>query len=54
MNWSLNGYGYEGVAYDINKSAFQLNAGIVYKFKNSNGSTTSQSLSSATRTRSMV
>ena len=38
MNWSLNGYGYEGVAYNINKSAFQLNAGIVYKFKNSNGS----------------
>ena len=38
MNWSLNGYGYEGVAYNINKSAFQLNAGIVYKFKNSNDS----------------
>ena len=38
MNWALNGYGDEGVAYDINKSAFQLNAGIVYKFKNSNGS----------------
>ena len=38
MNWSLNGYGYEGVAYDINQSAFQLNAGIVFKFKNSNGS----------------
>ena len=38
MNWSLNGDGKEGVAYDINKSAFQLNAGIVYKFKNSNGS----------------
>lgn len=38
MNWALNGNGYEGVAYDINKSAFQLNAGIVYKFKNSNGS----------------
>lgn len=38
MNWSLNGDGYEGVAYDINQSAFQLNAGIVYKFKNSNGS----------------
>ena len=38
MNWALNGYGYEGVAYNINKSAFQLNAGIVYKFKNSNGS----------------
>ena len=38
MNWSLNGYGDEGVAYNINQSAFQLNAGIVYKFKNSNGS----------------
>lgn len=38
MNWSLNGNGYKGVAYNINKSAFQLNAGIVYKFKNSNGS----------------
>lgn len=38
MNWSLNGEGKEGVAYNINKSAFQLNAGIVYKFKNSNGS----------------
>ena len=37
MNWALNGYGYDGVAYNINKSAFQLNAGIVYKFKNSNG-----------------
>ena len=37
MNWALNGAGYEGVAYDINKSAFQLNAGVVYKFKNSNG-----------------
>ena len=38
MNWALNGSGYEGVAYNINQSAFQLNAGIVYKFKNSNGS----------------
>ena len=37
MNWALNGYGYDGVAYDINKSAFQLNAGFIYKFKNSNG-----------------
>ena len=37
MNWALNGFGYDGVAYDINKSAFQLNAGIIYKFKNSNG-----------------
>ena len=38
MNWALNGAGYDGVAYNINKSAFQLNAGVVYKFKNSNGS----------------
>ena len=37
MNYALNGYGHEGVAYNINKSAFQLNAGFVYKFKNSNG-----------------
>lgn len=37
MNWALNGNGYEGVAYNINKSGFQLNAGFVYKFKNSNG-----------------
>lgn len=37
MNWALNGSGYEGVAYNINKSAFQLNAGFIYKFKNSNG-----------------
>ena len=37
MNWALNGYGYEGVEYNINKSAFQLNAGVIYKFKNSNG-----------------
>ena len=38
MNWALNDDGYEGVAYDINKSGFQLNAGFIYKFKNSNGS----------------
>ena len=40
MNWNLAGckhYAYDGVKYDINRSAFQLNAGIVYKFKNSNG-----------------
>ena len=37
MNYSLNGNGYEGVEYNINRSAFQLNAGLVYKFKNSNG-----------------
>ena len=37
MNWLLNGTGYDGVEYNINKSAFQLNAGVIYKFKNSNG-----------------
>ena len=37
MNWALNGNGYDGVAYNLNKSGFQLNAGVVYKFKNSNG-----------------
>ncbi|MCI6549266.1 MAG: OmpA family protein [Prevotella sp.] len=35
--WGLNGSGYEGVAYNLNKSAVQLNAGVVYKFRNSNG-----------------
>ena len=35
--WGLNGFGYEGTAYNVNKSFVQLNAGIVYKFKNSNG-----------------
>ena len=38
MNYALNGDGYQGVQYNINRSAFQLNAGVVYKFKNSNGS----------------
>ena len=37
LNYSLNGDGYQGVKYDLNRSAFQLNAGVVYKFKNSNG-----------------
>ena len=37
MNYALNGNGYQGVEYNINRSAFQLNAGLVYKFKNSNG-----------------
>ncbi len=37
MVWGLNGLGYDGTQYNINKSAVQLNAGIVYKFKNSNG-----------------
>ncbi len=36
--WGLNGFGYEGVEYNINKSFVQLNAGIVYKFRNSNDS----------------
>lgn len=36
--WGLNGLGYEGVQYNLNKSAVQLNAGFIYKFKNSNGS----------------
>lgn len=37
MNWALNGNGYEGVKYDINRSMFQFNVGFTYKFKNSNG-----------------
>ncbi len=37
MIWGLNGLGYEGTQYNINKSFVQLNAGVVYKFKNSNG-----------------
>ena len=36
--WGLNGFGYEGVQYNINKSFVQLNAGFIYKFVNSNGS----------------
>ncbi len=35
--WNLNGYGYEGVEYNINRGGFQLNVGFIYKFKNSNG-----------------
>lgn len=35
--WSLNGNGYQGVEYNINRAAFQLNAGLVYKFGNSHG-----------------
>lgn len=38
MIWGLNGNGYEGIEYNINRSVFQLNVGVVYKFKNSNGS----------------
>lgn len=35
--WTLNGAGYDGVAYNLNNSQVQLNAGVIYKFKNSNG-----------------
>ena len=38
MIWALNGNGYQKVQYNINKSTFQLNCGIVYKFCNSTGS----------------
>ena len=42
LNYGLQGYnGYstaDKFKYDINKSNFQLNAGIIYKFRNSDGS----------------
>ena len=38
LNYALNGYGYEGTQYNLDKSMFQLNVGVNYKFKNSNGS----------------
>lgn len=38
INYALNGDGYQDVQYNINRSAVQLNAGLIYKFKNSNGS----------------
>lgn len=37
MIWALNGNGYQGVKYDMNRAHFQLNMGLIYKFKNSNG-----------------
>ncbi len=37
INYALNGNGYEGIEYNINRSAVQLNAGLIYKFKTSNG-----------------
>ncbi len=37
INYALNGDGYEGMEYNINRSAVQLNAGLIYKFKTSNG-----------------
>ncbi len=36
--YTLNGGGYDGLAYNLNRSIVQLNGGFVYKFKNSNGS----------------
>ena len=35
--YSLNGAGYSGVKYNANWGKFQLNVGVNYKFKNSNG-----------------
>lgn len=37
INYALNGNGYQGIKYNINNSYVQLNAGLVYKFGNSNG-----------------
>lgn len=37
MIWGLNGLGYEGTQYNLNRAFVQLNAGVVYKFKTSNG-----------------
>ncbi len=36
--YGLNGDGYDGLEYNLNKSFVQLNGGLIYKFKNSNGS----------------
>lgn len=37
MIWGLNGFGYEGTQYNLNRAFAQLNVGVNYKFKNSNG-----------------
>lgn len=37
VNYLLNGDGYSGIEYNINRAYLQLNAGIAYKFRNSNG-----------------
>jgi OOP family OmpA-OmpF porin len=37
INYALNDKGWYGIEYNLNKSFVQLNAGIVYRFKNSNG-----------------
>ena len=36
--WALEGPKYTNTEYNINRSYLQLNAGLIYKFKNSNGS----------------
>jgi len=36
-NGNQGNLGHDGIQYNINRAYFQLNAGIVYKFKNSNG-----------------
>lgn len=38
ITYALNGDGFEGMAFNANRSFTQLNAGLIYKFKNSNGS----------------
>ena len=43
MVWGLNGFGYDDVQYNINRAFAQLNAGVVYKFKTSNGTHNDQS-----------
>ena len=37
MIWALNGTGYDEIQYNLNRSMFQLNAGFIYRFGNSNG-----------------
>lgn len=37
VNYLLNGEGYSGVEYNLNRAYLQVNAGVVYKFRNSNG-----------------
>jgi OmpA-OmpF porin, OOP family len=37
VNFALNGNGFQGTAYNVNRAFAQLNGGIVYKFGNSNG-----------------
>ncbi len=34
---AINGGGYDGLEYNINRSRVQLNAGLIYRFKTSNG-----------------